>query len=77
MNIALFPKHLFWSYDPRADLPDEVVAEQVILYGDLDDLFRLSNNVSPVIIAKVNKKISSRGRWKKRCYFVEKVILGV
>ena len=77
MNIALFPKHLFWSYHPQADLPDEVVAEQVILYGDLDDLFRLSNHVSSVIISRVNKKISLRGRWKKRCYFVEKVILGV
>jgi len=53
------------------------VAEQVILYGDLEDLFRLSNNVSSVIIARVNQNISSRGRWKKRCYFVEKVILGV
>ena len=77
MKIALFPKHIFWSYDPTADLPEELVAEQVILYGDLDDLFILSRNVSSVIIAKVNQKILSSGRWKKRCYFIEKVILGL
>ena len=75
MKIAAFPKHLFWSYDPQADLPEELVAEQVILYGDLDDLFQLSDMVSTDIIAKVNQKIAACGRWPKRCYFVDKVIL--
>jgi hypothetical protein len=34
MNISVFPKHIFWAWQENADLPDEVIAEQVILYGD-------------------------------------------
>jgi hypothetical protein len=77
MKITGFPHHLFWSYTPQADLPEELVAEQVILYGDLDDLFRLSDLVSNDIIAAANQKISARGRWQKRRHFVNKVILGL
>ena len=77
MKIVAFPKHLFWSYSNHADLPAELVAEQVILYGDLDDLFKLSEMLPPDIIAKANQKIAARGRWQKRCFFVNKVILGL
>ena len=76
MNIRAFPKHLFWSYDPNADLPVETVAEQVILYGDLDDLFRLSDLVPAEVIVSAKNKIAARGHWLRRCYFVEKIILG-
>ena len=76
MKISEFPQHLFWSYSLHADLPEELVAEQVILYGDLDDLFRLSDMVSQDIIAAANQKIMANGRWQKRSYFVNKVILG-
>jgi hypothetical protein len=76
MNISAFPKHLFWSYSKDADLPEEVVAEQVILYGDLEDLFQLSVLVSHDIIAGVNRQIASRGHWLKRCNLVDKIILG-
>lgn len=77
MKIGRFPHHLFWSYSSQADLPEELVAEQVILYGDLDDLFRLSDMVSKDIIAAANKKISGQERWQKRTHFVNKVILGL
>ena len=77
MKILGFPKHLFWSYSSQADLPVDLVAEQVILYGDLDDLFHLSDLIPPKIIAKVNRRIAARGRWQKRCFFVDKVILGL
>ncbi len=77
MKITGFPHHLFWSYTSQADLPEELVAEQVILYGDLDDLFRLSDIVSNDIIAAANQKISAQGRWQKRRHFVNKVILGL
>jgi hypothetical protein len=76
VKITGFPHHLFWSYTLQADLPEELVVEQVILYGDLDDLFRLADMVSNEVIATVNQKIIARGRWQKRSYFVNKVILG-
>ena len=76
MKIAEFPHHLFWSYNSQADLPDDLVAEQVILYGDLDDLFHLSDLVSHDIIDAVNRKIMTKKRWQKRTHFVNKVILG-
>ena len=77
MKITAFPQHLFWSYGRQADLPAELVAEQVILYGDLDDLFQLSDMVSRDIIFVANQKITATGRWHKRSYFVNKVILGL
>lgn len=76
MKITTFPKHLFWSYSAAADLPEQLVAEQVILYGDLDDLFRPSDLVSMDVIDTANQKIMARGRWKKRTFFVNKIILG-
>lgn len=76
MKITAFPHHLFWSYSTSADLPEELVAEQVILYGDLDDIFRLSDMVSKDVINAANQKIMVLGRWKKRTYFVSKIILG-
>jgi len=76
MNISTFPKHLFWSYSNDADIPEEVVAEQVIRYGDLEDLFQLSALVSSDVIAGVNRRIASQGHWLKRCNFVDKIILG-
>ncbi len=76
MKISTFPRHLFWSYHTDADIPEEVIAEQVILYGDLEDLFQLSVLVSHDIISGVNRRIASRGHWLKRCNLVDKIILG-
>ncbi|MCX6270752.1 MAG: hypothetical protein NTU44_05950 [Bacteroidetes bacterium] len=76
MKIDAFPHYIFWSYNKTADLPEDLVTEQVLLYGDLDDLFRLSDLVSPEVIAAANDKISAKGHWLKRVNFVNKVILG-
>jgi hypothetical protein len=77
MNISTFPRYLFWSYSNNADLPEEIVAEQVILFGDLEDIFQLSALVSSDVIARVNRMIAARGRWQKRCNLVDKIILGL
>lgn len=77
MQISAFPRHIFWSYAPQADLPEEIVAEQVILYGDLTDIFRLQDLVSKANIAKANQKIEAKGRWLKRVHFINKVILNL
>jgi len=76
MQIKTFPHYIFWSYDPEADLPEEVIAGQVLQYGDLDDLFRLSEMVSHDTIAAVSQKIMANGHWLKRVNFINKVILG-
>ena len=34
-------KHVFWSYSPGADLPDEVVIEHVLKFGDIADIIIL------------------------------------
>jgi hypothetical protein len=75
MNISVFPKYIFWAWKENADLPEEVIAEQVILYGDLDDLFLLSKIISQNTINAVNNKIISLGKHPKRTNFVTKVIL--
>jgi hypothetical protein len=75
VRIASFPRHLFWNYSPDADLPDEVVTRQVILYGDLQDLFKLSATVPHELIRTINQDIALQGRWEKRVYFVDKIIL--
>jgi hypothetical protein len=77
MNISEFPHHLFWSYAQGSDLPEEVVTEHVILYGDLEDLFLLSKLVSHKTIAEVNEKLERKKRWPKKIYFVNKIILGL
>jgi hypothetical protein len=75
MNISVFPKHIFWSWKGNSDLPEELVAEQVILYGDLDDLFLLSKIVPQKIIKNANDKIISSGKYLKRTNLITKVIL--
>lgn len=76
MKISTFPRHLFWSYNSDADLPEEVVAEMVILYGDLADIFQLSSMIPLEVIARVNHEIETRGHWLRRCNLVDKIILG-
>ncbi len=75
MQISHYPQSIFWSYAPNADLPDELVAEQVILYGDLDDIFRISKELPQELIQKVTDKIAERGHWEKRVNFMNKIIL--
>ena len=75
MRIAPFPKYIFWHYKPEADLPDLVVLENLLLYGDLDDLLKIPTFFSRQQIVEVQKKIELSGRWKKRAFFIQKVIL--
>ena len=77
MKTTEFPRYIFWSYSKDADLPEQIVAEQVILYGDLDDLFRLSTLIPKETITAVNQKIQATGRWEKRTHFINKIILGL
>ena len=75
MKIDKFPKYIFWSYKENADLPESIVTEHVIKYGDIKDIILLTEIVNREIILKVIKKLSNTNKAKKRINFLEKVIL--
>jgi len=75
MQISPFPKHIFWHYKPDADLPTLVVLENLLLYGDLDDLLKIPRMFSNQEISEVQKKIEDSGRWKKRAFFIRSILL--
>jgi hypothetical protein len=65
LQITPFPRHIFWQYQPDADLPDLVVLEKLLLYGDLDDLLKIPQFFSNQQIMEIQKKIDESKRWKK------------
>ena len=75
MKIAQFPKYIFWQYKAEADLPDLVVLENLLLYGDLDDLLKVPQLFSIPQIKVVHENIEASRRWKKRAFFIQKILL--
>lgn len=75
MQISQFPKHIFWQYKPEADLPEMVILENVLLYGDLDDLLKIPHLFSFSQIEEVQKKIEASKKWKKRAFFIRNIML--
>jgi hypothetical protein len=75
MKIEGFQKHIFWSYADHADLPETLIAKQVILFGEISDMILLSKRVDPGIIENVLQSLAVSGRNKKRIHFFQKVIL--
>jgi len=75
MNIAGFSEYPFWSYKKNADLPEEVVIRQIVLYGELRDMIRLTKFISQERIENTLKQLSSSdNRNSKRINFFRKVI---
>jgi hypothetical protein len=52
-----FPHDYFWSYRPDADLPEEIVAEKILVYGDISAIVQLEKLLGRDRLA---------GTWKKR-----------
>ena len=75
MKITQFPKYIFWQYKPEADLPDLVVLENLLLYGDLEDLLKIPQLYSIPQIKVVHVTIEASRRWKKRAFFIQKILL--
>ena len=73
MKINNFSKYIFWSYKEDADLPDEIVIRQVLLYGEVKDMLLISKLYTKDAIHSVLVKFGQREN--KRRYFIEKVIL--
>jgi hypothetical protein len=75
MNIAPFSRHIFWSWKPDADLPENVVIQQVIAYGEISD-FRLMCKLIPR--EKINEAIEkwkNRNKYEKHINFLKQVFL--
>lgn len=75
MKITQFPRHIFWQYKSDANLPEMVILENLLHYGDLDDLLMIPNIFSIPQIEEIQKKIESQARFKKRAYFIKKILL--
>lgn len=58
-----FKTNYFWSYKKDADLPLGIIAEKVLIYGDLEDIFSFQKIVGSEIMVKVwNEKIRKNPR---------------
>lgn len=55
MQISQFSPHIFWSYDKSKELPEEVVIEQVLFNGEIEDIELLFELCSSASIEKVVK----------------------
>ena len=75
MKTNIFSDHLFWSYQKNVDLPADIVVRQVILYGEVSDMIKLSEEVDHVYIGQIANELSKNGRNRKRIFFLKKIIL--
>lgn len=73
MLINNFSKHIFWSYKKDANLPDDVVLQQVIIHGEIQDLVRLTELFDKQIILKALDKIKTK--YPKRVNFITAILL--
>ncbi len=73
MLINNFSKHIFWSYNPQADLPEEVIIKQVAIYGEISDLKKLAHLINKDKIKKTLETLKMKH--EKRVNFILKVIL--
>jgi hypothetical protein len=75
MNISGFSKHPFWSYKKNADLPEEIIIQQIVLYGEIKDMIRLTRLFSKEQINKVISRLSASGQRNiRRIHFFKNVI---
>lgn len=75
MNITPFSKHIFWSWKPDADLPDNVVIQQVIAYGEISDFRLLCKFVPHEKISEAIENWKSRDKYKKHINFLKQMFL--
>jgi len=72
MKTSLFSKHIFWSYKPDADLPDNLIIKQVSTYGELEDLYLLCKLFPKKKIIEITKNLTAN---PKRVNFLIKILL--
>jgi hypothetical protein len=61
-----FKANYFWSYKKDADLPIGIIAENVLVYGDFEDIFSLQREIGNELMVKVwNEKIRRNPRFDR------------
>lgn len=75
IDISSFTKHIFWSYKRKAELPEETVARQVFLYGDIKDMIALTHLISKEKLEYTLNDIKKNTKNDKRVNFIEKIII--
>jgi|APEBP8051072266_1049373.scaffolds.fasta_scaffold38992_1 hypothetical protein len=75
MKISQFSPHLFWSYDKSKELPEEVVIEQVLFNGEIEDIDILFENCDKERIEKVVTRYEKEGKREKRTNFIRMIYL--
>jgi hypothetical protein len=75
LPINIFSRHIFWSYNEDANLPEEEIVRKVISYGDIEDLVKLSEVLPISRIVQLLKTWKERTRFEKRINFFQKVII--
>jgi hypothetical protein len=75
MKISGFSGYPFWSYKKDADLPEEIIIQQIVLYGEIKDMIRLTQLFSKEQINRIISRLSESGKkYIKRIHFFQKVI---
>lgn len=75
MKTDNFSPHIFWSYDKNADIDEDIIVKQVVLYGEITDMINMAKLFSHNKIRSIIKKLKDNKRFAKRINFVEKIIL--
>ena len=77
MNIKPFSKHIFWSYKSDADLPENLVIQKVIAYGEISDFRLISRLIQPQKINEAIEKWNNKDRYQKQICLLRKIFLHV
>jgi hypothetical protein len=75
INISDFAKHIFWNYKKNSNLNEDIVIQNIILYGDLDDFKKIISIAGKESFTNIVNELEKTGRYKKRINFIKKVIL--
>lgn len=75
MLIAPFSGHIFWSYKRDADLPENIIIQQVIAYGELKDFLLLSRMFSADQINEAIKLWKNKSKHIREINLLKKVYL--
>ncbi len=75
MKIDIFPHHIFWNYQPDADLDELIIARRVMLYGDIPEIQILFKKLDLDTIKAALEEIEKSGRFKKRVNFIRKIYI--
>lgn len=75
MKISQFSPHIFWSYDKSKELPEELVIEQVLFNGEIEDIDLLFESCDKERIEKVVIRYETEGKREKRTNFIRMIYL--